>query len=125
VRPFLFSGMLNIKYPVTEDRKTLMFKFFSEGPKGTIEKRIIYYKTKIPKVYGLGFGDKAQSGSSIDDFIVTNNGDTKKVLATVASTLYTFTEWFPNASIVAKGSTRSRNRLYRMNISNNYDSGRF
>lgn len=54
----------------------------------------------------------------IDDEIVTNNGDSVKVLATVASTVYAFTDKFPEAMIFATGTTKARTRLYRMGISN-------
>lgn len=50
---------------------------------------------------------------------ITNNGDSLKVLATVASTVYAFTEKYPNAWIFATGSTTVRTRLYRMGITNN------
>jgi len=52
---------------------------------------------------------------------VTNNGDSLKVLATVASTVYAFTEKYPKAAIIATGSTSARTRLYRMGITNNLD----
>ena len=58
---------------------------------------------------------------AINDFAITNNGDSLKVLATVASTVYAFTEKYPNAWIVATGSTNVRTRLYRMGIANNLD----
>ncbi len=43
------------------------------------------------------------------------------MLATVASTVYAFTQKHPNALIVATGSTSIRTRLYRMGITNNLD----
>ncbi len=49
---------------------------------------------------------------------MTNNDDSQKVLATVAATLYAFTDNYPNAT-VATGSTEARTRLYRMGITNN------
>jgi hypothetical protein len=42
-----------------------------------------------------------------------------KVLATVASTVYAFTEKYPKAWILATGSTSVRTKLYRMGITNN------
>jgi hypothetical protein len=57
----------------------------------------------------------------IDDTVITNNGDSEKVLATVAATLYTFTDKFPEAMVFASGSTSARTRLYRIGISNNLD----
>jgi hypothetical protein len=116
-----FSVMDMDKYPVVEDKHSLSFKFVSEGPKGKVEKKIVYTKLSNPDIYGLGFGDKILPGADIDDLNITNNGDMKKILATVASTLLVFTDWFPCASIFAEGSTKARNRLYRMAISNNYD----
>ncbi|MBX2931939.1 MAG: hypothetical protein KF781_08350 [Chitinophagaceae bacterium] len=70
-------------------------------------------------VYNLAFGDYDEKAKSIDDLAVTNNGDSLKVLATVASTVYAFTEKHPNALIIATGSTAARTRLYRMGITNN------
>jgi hypothetical protein len=42
-------------------------------------------------------------------------------LATVAATIYAFSEKYPQARIYLKGGSFSRNRLYRMGISNNLD----
>ena len=70
-------------------------------------------------MYNLGFGDYGETTKSINDLSVTNNGDSLKVLATVASTVYAFTEKYPEAWILATGSTSVRTRLYRMGITNN------
>ena len=70
-------------------------------------------------LYNLAFGDFNEKTNSIDDFSITNNGDSIKVLATVASTVYAFTEKYPKAWIFATGSTSVRTRLYRMGITNN------
>ncbi len=43
------------------------------------------------------------------------------MLATVASTVYAFTEKYPTAFIFATGSTSVRTRLYRMGITNNIE----
>ncbi len=40
-------------------------------------------------------------------------------MATIARTLYLFTEYYPNAVILATGSTLARTRLYRIEIANN------
>ena len=69
--------------------------------------------------YNLGFGDYDEHSGAINDKIVTNNGDSLKVLATVVSTLYAFTGKYPDAWVFATGSTDARTRLYRMGISNN------
>jgi len=80
---------------------------------------IEYTPTSTENVYNLGFGDYDEATGSINDISVTNNGDSLKVLATVASTVYAFTEQYPKAWILATGSTAVRTRLYRMGITNN------
>ena len=61
------------------------------------------------------------STGDFDDFVITNNQDTIKVLATVAASVYAFSDVYPNARIYATGSTPARTRLYRMGISNNLE----
>jgi hypothetical protein len=107
------------KYPVIVGETYMVFEFVSEGTKGSILKLIIYSETHLHNFYNLGFGDKDEATGQIDDEVVTNNGDSEKVLATVASSLYTFTDKFPDAMVFATGSTKARTRLYRIGISNN------
>jgi len=57
----------------------------------------------------------------IDDMIVTDNGDSEKVLATVVAAIYAFCDKFPEAWIYATGSTTARTRLYRIGINKYYD----
>lgn len=102
----------------TEDRFEF-FEFYSEGPKGIIKKVVEFQATSVVNVYNLAFGDFNDESKTIDDKIVTNNGDSIKVLATVASTVYAFIEKHPKAWIVVTGSTEARTRLYRMGITNN------
>ena len=102
----------------TEDKFTI-YEFVSEGPKGSIKKMVEYTETATENVYNLGFGDYDETAKSINDLSVTNNGDSLKVLATVASTVYAFIENHPNSYILATGSTNVRTRLYRMGITNN------
>jgi len=73
----------------------------------------------VENVYNLGFGDRDPVTNYISDVVITNNGDSQKVLATVAITLYTFTSHYPDAIVVATGTTPARTRLYQMGISNN------
>lgn len=107
------------KYLYTSEDDLLVFQFTSIGTKGQIKKMVTYLYTGTENVYNLGFGDLNEETNEIDDLSVTNNGDSEKVLATVASTILTFTKKYPNALIVATGSTAVRTRLYRMGISNN------
>ena len=109
------------KYQYKADDNFEFFEFYSEGKKGIIKKIVQYQKTSDENVYNLAFGDYDERSNSIDDMSITNNGDSLKVLATVASTVYAFIEKYPNASIIATGSTSVRTRLYRMGITNNLD----
>lgn len=49
-----------------------------------------YTETATEGVFNLAFGDYDENTKSINDLSVTNNGDSLKVLATVASTVYAF-----------------------------------
>lgn len=60
-------------------------------------------------------GDIDTGSGEIDDLSVSNNQDTKKVLATVAKTVVDFIEQHPKA-IVMEGSTPARTRPYQMGI---------
>ncbi len=53
--------------------------------------------------------------------IITDNGDSEKVLATVVGAIYMFTEQYPDAWVYAVGSTAARTRLYRMGINKYFD----
>ena len=110
--------MMYPKYELTVEHTLMNYSFVSEGSKGKVTKLISYTETGVEDVYNLGFGDKDINGK-IDDATITNNGDSLKVLATVASTVYAFTDKYPNAAIYAKGSCKIRTRLYRMGIANN------
>lgn len=107
------------KYLYKSEPFLKVFEFTSEGSKGSISKVVQFTDTGTENVYNLAFGDYDEETGSINDLSVTNNGDSLKVLATVASTVYAFTEKYPNAWIFATGSTRIRTRLYRMGITNN------
>ncbi len=53
--------------------------------------------------------------------MITDNGDTKKVLATVVASVYAFTAKYPEAWVYATGSSSTRTRLYRMAINKYFD----
>jgi hypothetical protein len=110
------------QYEITPGDTTLTFEFVSQGVKGDVEKLVVYSKIGLSDIFNLGFGDKIGLAEDFDDTAVTNNGDTLKVMATVAATLYPFTDRFPEAKVYVKGSTKVRTRLYRMGISNNLEA---
>jgi hypothetical protein len=112
--------MIDDRYVVVDfvdDYKT--FEFISEGPNGQFRKTVQYIETATTGLYNLGFGVKNELTNEIDDQIVTNNGDSRKILATVVKTLFVFTDHYPEALVMATGSTLARTRLYRMGITNN------
>jgi hypothetical protein len=105
------------KYPLASGDNLTTFEFTSEGPNGLIPKLVQYTSTNLKDVYNLAFGDKDHLTGKIDDTVISNNGDSEKVLATVISTVLAFTDRYPNAYVYATGSTKARTRLYRMGIS--------
>ena len=104
------------KYSFKINKTSTKFRFTSVGRLGKIEKVVRYEKMENEEIYNLGFGDRNPKTGEIDDTIVTNNGDIEKILATVAATLYFFTEINPNVYIYVTGSSESCIRLYRMAI---------
>jgi hypothetical protein len=105
------------KYELQADDVLSTYEFTSVGVKGKIVKLIQFAPTNNHKVFNLAFGDKNHHSGQIDDLVISNNGDSEIVLATVVSAVYSFTEKYPDSWIYATGSTKSRNRLYRMGIS--------
>lgn len=105
------------KYPLASSDRMMTFEFVSEGKKGLIHKLVKYQPTNLKGLYNLAFGDKAPETGEIDDKVISNNGDSEKVLATVVATVYAFTDKYPDAWVYATGSTKARTRLYRMGIS--------
>ena len=105
-------------YGYSTEKNAELFKFTSEGPKGQIQKLIVYAPMQELDVYNLGFGDYDENTGLVNDLIITNNSDSQKILATVASTLYVFTSKHPSAWVYATGSSAARTRLYRIGINN-------
>ena len=109
-------------YPLKSKGSATTFEFISEGPKGAIKKRVEYQQIiEDVDFYNLAFGDINAITGKIDDKVISDNGDTKKVLATVAATVFEFINKHPNAIIYVEGSNLARTRLYRMGISNNLE----
>jgi hypothetical protein len=110
------------RYQIENNISSVYFEFISIGSKGSIVKVIKYTKINDdPLVYNLGFGDKNLTYETVDDRAVTNNGDTDRVLVTVAFTIYAFYKEYLDASVYLSESTTSRTRLYQININKFYD----
>jgi hypothetical protein len=108
-------------YELIAEKTLRVYEFTSEGPKGQIQKLIKFSETALKGYYNLAFGDKNLETGGIDDKVVSNNGDSEQVLATVVSALYMFTETNKDAWVYATGSTKARTRLYRMGITKYID----
>lgn len=109
------------KYLYKSEKEFRVYSFYSEGIRGIVKKMVVFSYTGEDNIYNLGFGDYNSETKSIDDEIITNNGDSLKVLSTVASTVYAFIEKYPDSLVFATGSNNVRTRLYRMGISNNLE----
>ena len=104
------------KYHLKAEKSLMVFEFISEGPKGRIPKLVKFSETNLKGLYNLAFGDKDLETGNINDTVISNNGDSEKVLATVVASLYAFMEKHPDSLVYATGSTKARTRLYRMGI---------
>ena len=109
------------RYELIAEKSLMVFEFTSEGTKGHIPKLIKFSETALNGFYNLAFGDKNLESGDIDDKVVSNNGDSEKVLATVVSAVFAFTDFHKEAWVYATGSTKSRTRLYRIGISKYFD----
>jgi len=110
------------RYEFKSGDKFLTYEFLSEGSRGKIEKLIQFSLVNQDNFfYNLAFGDKNPETGEIDDMVITDNGDSEKVLATVVAAIYAFCDQIPQAWIYATGSTEARTRLYRMGINKYFD----
>ncbi|MFK7935897.1 MAG: hypothetical protein AB8G22_20455 [Saprospiraceae bacterium] len=95
----------------------LTFSFISTGVNGKI-KKIIKYSRLNEQLFNLAFGDQIKDSAFIDDNANSNNGDLRKVLATVISTIPIFFEKHPRCAIYLQGSDNRRTRTYQRIIKN-------
>ena len=111
------------KYQLSSKLNLTRFEFTSEGLNGNIEKIVIFESvaTESGEIFNLCFGDKNPLTGELNDTIISNNGDRNKVLATVAFTVYSFTDVYKDALIAMKGNTEVRTRLYQIAINTYYD----
>ena len=108
------------RYTYSTDDAYLDYEFESIGPKGVIKK--VVQLSKIGNgIYNLGFGDLDEKIGKIRDDIVSNNGDTEKVLSTIALIAHDFALKYPGAIIFIEGTNAAKTRLYQMNISKYWD----
>ncbi len=110
------------KYELSANADFTVFEFTSQGKNGKIQKAIKYTKTLNDNVYNLGFGDiifTDETTIEIDDTNLSNNGDLEMVIATVAYSVYVFTDNYPETYVLFGSSDTTKLRLYRMFLSHN------
>lgn len=93
------------------------YEFLSVSEQKTIRKAIAY--TAIigqDNWYNLSLVDILPDGT-MDDKIVSDNGDMEQVFATIINTLHDFFKKNISSKVFFRGSTESRTRLYRVIIS--------
>ena len=111
--------IISDRYKITIGKTHFDYEFISVGTKGEIDKLVQFIPMEVGDFYNLAFGDKDEFGE-LDDLSISDNGDSQRVLATVATAVYAFTDIYPDAFIFATGSTSVRTRLYRIGISTNF-----
>lgn len=94
-----------------------VFVFESINPRTNIRILKIVTYTPVTKggesYFNLGFGDFNEKTGRPDDKIISDNGDMRRVLATVVSTLDIFFTEFPEAIVHITGSDGIRNNYYQ------------
>lgn len=97
--------------------KDVVFIFESRNPQSekVILKVIVYalIEKHGERYFNLGLGDYNETTGRPDDKVVSDNGDMRKVLRTVVSTLPDFFKQFPDATVHIIGSDEARNKYYQ------------
>ncbi len=106
-------------YEISHLEGDLLYLFFSIGKNGIVPK-VIEYECIDTDIYNLAFGDLDILTNSVNDNVVTNNGDTIKVISTVIQTIPLFFKIQPNATVLFTGSNATRTKLYNRILKNVY-----
>jgi hypothetical protein len=99
------------RYELKAGRNLTTFEFLSEGPKGKIIKLVQFQQMNLPNLYNLAFGDLNPLTGQFDDKIITDNGDSEKVLATVVAAVYAFTGQYPRRMGLRNRQHRDENKI--------------
>lgn len=103
-------------YSFNQTDDTTQFFFESIGPKGLIQKAVIFSLISSSDIYNLALGDVKPGTTEIDDQSVSDNGDMPVILATIFQITHQFLSDHPASTVLFRGNSPSRNRLYRMAI---------
>ena len=102
--------MITQPYPYTELIPKTHYYFESVGQKGKIVK-IVVFTFSEGNLWSLGFGDLGNDGF-IDDSVLTNNQDARKVLQTVAKIAIDFLAQNPTEVLQIEPIDNKRKQLY-------------
>lgn len=91
------------------------FDFVSEGKK-LIHKTIVFQQIDKTHYYNLVLADVTDSGE-LDVYVVSNNGDMRKILGTVFQCIEVFLKINPEAMVLFYGSTEERTAIYHWAVS--------
>jgi hypothetical protein len=91
--------------------QSLRYNFTSRGRKN-VEKVVEFTPLAVRNVFNIGFGDLKYDGT-VDDKVITNNGDIIRVLSTIIHIIDDFMNEYPFAKVVFTGSTPTRTKLYQ------------
>lgn len=112
--------MQNTGYNFLSNNENYIYTFISEGKRGFIPKLVLFEKLNELE-FNLAFGDYDVINATFDDKIVTNNGDTIKVLTTIIQIIKDFFDLNPTFSVYIQGSTPIRTQLYQKIIADNFE----
>lgn len=100
-------------YNFSSDNDEYKYYFTSNGINGDIEK-IIHYQYYYDGIYNLAYGDvyTVNGIEEINDENVSNNGDIKKIFATIYYSMLDFSSKHSGVFIVIDGSDDKRKRVY-------------
>jgi hypothetical protein len=106
------------RYEVEQKKEGMIWKFFSDGPKGLIRKLVEFQHAPYVgfNVYNLFLGDYDEGKDRADDGVISDNGDYKIILWTVMWIIGKFVNLYPQSIILIRGTTASRSRLFQMGI---------
>ena len=104
------------RYPYYATNSVNEFEFISIGSKGDI-KKLVKFSEIGEAMYNFSFSDLDEITGIPDDSSISNNGDRDKILATLASIIFNFTQGRSDIVVYIIGNTASRTRLYEINIS--------
>ncbi|TAK33715.1 MAG: hypothetical protein EPO28_17005 [Saprospiraceae bacterium] len=109
--------MLGETYDIKPSPDKLFYLFTSEGPKGKINKIVLFQRIRANR-YNLAFGD-IKSGR-LDDETVSDNLDFVKVLSTVAACVYDFVKTNRGIALEIEPVDERRKMLYNAVFKRHY-----